>query len=88
MSSYRENLRVIHKHYGASNQFEKLIEELAELIVAISKKDVKSIKEEMADCQVLMDQIMMAYNCEPEVCEIRHMKAEREVMRIAERCRK
>lgn len=50
----------IYKHYGEEAQKRQLIQELAELIVAITKNDLENIIEEMADVQVMLDQFTMA----------------------------
>lgn len=69
--------------YGREHQFKKLVEELAELVVAISKNDFNNILEEMADVQVLFDQINIAYpNWENTIERIKNEKVNRQIRRI------
>lgn len=44
------------KHYGLKVQKQQFIQELAELIVALTKNDIDNLIEEMADVQVMIDQ--------------------------------
>lgn len=48
--------RKVWKHYGEEAQTKKLVEELAELITAIARKDTRAIREEMADVEVMIMQ--------------------------------
>ena len=43
--------------YGEDHQIKKAIEELAELIVALAKMDIENIKEEIVDCEKMIEQI-------------------------------
>ena len=45
------------EHYGFEHQKLKLIEEMAELTQALLKGNIESIVEEMADVEILLDQI-------------------------------
>lgn len=51
----------IAKHYGINHQKLKLIEEMAELTQALIKGNTSSIVEEMADVQILLDQLRYLY---------------------------
>lgn len=56
-------MKNIHKkaleHFGIENQENKAIEEMAELIQAISKQT--NIAEEIADVQIMLDQLKIIY---------------------------
>lgn len=60
IKTYYTACNFIYKHYGEEAQKRQLIQELAELIVAITKNDLENIIEEMADVQVMLDQFTMA----------------------------
>lgn len=48
--------RKIWEHYGKETQTKKLVEELAELITAIARDDIRAVREEMADVEVMIMQ--------------------------------
>lgn len=48
--------KLIYSHYGKEHQKQQLIQELSELITAITKNDLENIIEEMADVEVMLDQ--------------------------------
>lgn len=49
----------ILKHYGEEHQIYKLIEEMAELTVALLKQDVNNIHEELADVEIMLGQLRL-----------------------------
>jgi len=51
--------QIIH-HFGRKNQLKKLIEEMQELEEAIESKKYSDIYEEMADVQILLDQLKVS----------------------------
>ena len=61
-----EIMRYATKHYGKSNQVKKAIEELGELIVALAKEDLTSIKDEIADVGIMLDQLCLILDYDPE----------------------
>lgn len=73
-------------HYGLKAQKMKLIEELAELIQALSKDDIKAIKEEVADVEVMLMQIKDGMHI--ETTEIMNYKLNRQKARIENAKRK
>lgn len=82
-TEYYNKCGYIWERYGREGQFKKLVEELAELIVAISKNDMDNMIEEMADVQVLFDQINLAYpNWENAIEEIKVEKVNRQIRRL------
>lgn len=78
---YLTNIDKIYNHYGYDRQLNKLVEEIGELLIAISKKDEFNIREEMADVSLLLDQFrrQSAYGA---FQQIQYAKAQRQVDRI------
>lgn len=75
--------------FGARAQEEKAIEELAELICAIAHKHCgrdANIAEEIADVEIMLEQLKQINQCHAEVEKIRNEKVERLFDRICERC--
>jgi len=75
MSNQNETLRDVIKKWGKKHQTERVIEELAELIVALTKLDrtdnlaskstkVFNVANEVADVEIMLKQIRLMY---PEV---------------------
>jgi NTP pyrophosphatase (non-canonical NTP hydrolase) len=52
---------------GRINQIHKSIEELSELIRALSRQDFDNISEEMADVYIMMEQLKLIYNNEKQI---------------------
>lgn len=78
-----ENLQKIAKYYGKKAQLEQLIEESAELIVAVRKylreaEDLPfvNVVEEIADVEVMTNQIKYLFGIENKVEEIKAAKIE------------
>lgn len=78
---YLTNIDKIYNHYGYDNQLNKLIEEIGELLIAISKKDDFNIREEMADVSVILDQFKR-HSAYGAFQQIQYAKAQRQVDRI------
>lgn len=81
MTEFEENIikKVIAK-YGAEAQEGVAQEECAELIQAISKKrrgNPHNISEEIADVEIMLEQLKIINGCENEVKEIRKQKISR-----------
>lgn len=83
--NYYTGCNIIFRHYGTENQKKQLIQELSELIVAITKNDLENIIEELADVQVMLDQFKIA---NPELQRksesIMLMKVKRQLARIVD----
>lgn len=83
-NQYCNGCKLIFDHYGKEAQLNQLIEECLELIRAIIRKDRANILEELADVQVLIDQLSIAY---PEfddcIEQTKFNKVERQIKRIA-----
>ena len=68
------------KTYGEEKQELQAIEELAELITAISHKHrgrEHNIAEEIADVEIMLEQLKIINNCDAEVENVRKYKIKR-----------
>lgn len=75
--------QVIADHYELENQTVKAMEELAELIQALSKGERKNILEEMADVCVMLEQLMYFYDIgKAELEAVMDIKMDRQLHRI------
>ena len=75
--------------FGARAQEEKAIEELAELICAIAHKHcgrTSNIAEEIADVEIMLEQLKLINDCFEAVEEIRAAKIKRLAERIFDKC--
>ena len=73
----------ILKHYGLKAQKQQFIQELAELIVALTKNDIDNLIEEMADVQVMIDQFTINDDdLDLKMQEIQLAKVRRQLERI------
>lgn len=94
-----ENIKKIAEHYGYGEQSLMLIEEMAELAQAINKfrrakksdRDIieleielDNIHEEIADVEIVLDQIKWLLGCEANVKMWKDIKVARQVKRIEE----
>lgn len=82
---YREALDT----YGVYHQTMMAFEEMAELMKELSKSlrgadNVESIAEEIADVQIMLDQIMMLHGCDGLVANYKTAKIERLAARLKE----
>lgn len=73
------------KYFGESSQIIKAIEELAELQKELAKHFLNpvdpqielNIFEEIADCEIMIEQLKEIFSCHKRVAENRQMKLER-----------
>lgn len=82
LDNYFKSCKIIFNHYGKQAQERQLIQELGELIVAITKGDLENILEEMADVQVMIDQFALYKDYGDKIVPIQHNKVLRQLMRI------
>jgi NTP pyrophosphatase (non-canonical NTP hydrolase) len=82
-SMNKEILKKAIKHYGTHNQMLKCIEECGELSRAVSrilielssddgfttKESEENLHEELADVLIMIDQVMMMFDCRDKVFE-------------------
>lgn len=76
--------------YGEQAQENQTIEECAELIQAINHKHrgrEHNIPEEIADVEIMLEQLKIINNCADEVGEIRRQKINRLYQRICKECK-
>ena len=78
---YLTNIDKIFNHYGYDHQLNKLVEEIGELLIAISEKDALNMWEEMADVSVILDQFRR-HSAYEAFQQIQYVKAQRQVDRI------
>lgn len=76
--------KLIFEHYGEEHQKLQLIQEMAELAVALTKNNLENIIEEMADVQIMLDQFCSRAGYGDKVIEIQQQKIDRQLKRIAE----
>lgn len=76
-----DRVRKILYHYGFENQRLKTIEELSELIQALCKGDYNNVREEVADCFIMLEQLKI-YLCESTIDKIIDEKLNRTLRRI------
>ena len=73
----RELLTAAIKFFGEAAQEEVAIEECSELIQAITHKHrgrLHNIPEEIADVEIMLEQLKIINNCRDEVAEIHRKK--------------
>lgn len=82
------HLNTIVEHYGADAQEQQVVEECSELIKAICKYKrkldyVEDIVDEIADVEVMINQLKIIFDCFGEVEERIDFKIKRQLERIA-----
>ena len=74
------------KFFGETNQVNVAIEECSELIKALCKLrrggDLSSVFEEIADVEIMLEQLKIIFDCEDEVAYHRNIKLGRLEKRI------
>lgn len=80
---HKVELKDIITHFGKNNQKIKAIEELSELQKELCKSFIKDnkneITEEMADCYIMLRQLMMIYENEDNIEKVIRSKIERTI---------
>lgn len=89
MADRERKLLYLIDHYGTLNQKLIAIEEMAELQKAIvkdirqnSKENTDAVIEEVADVQVMLEQLKMIFSCRNKISEIMDAKIDRQIKRI------
>lgn len=90
----KESIKRIADHYGYFNQSQQLIEEMCELTVAISHmrrcndyEDIahrQAVFEEIADVEVMLEQMKYLLTCDDEVEAIKDHKIKRQLERMGQ----
>lgn len=83
-----EDLKKIAEHYGLNHQKIKLIEEMAELTQAICKGRDLSIIDEIADVEIVLEQVKYLMGINPDVEAQRMFKINRQLKRIENESKK
>ena len=83
-----DDLFKIVQHYGVTAQKNIAIEELSELIKEICKhyrgeSNINHIAEEIADVQIMINQLMIGMGLTPDVKKFYNAKIDRQLTRIA-----
>ena len=79
---YEAAIRRIADINGIYNQRDKLVEELSELLVAITHDYLGNMLEEMADVSIMIDQMTYLYDAEEVVEKLVEQKIERTLERM------
>lgn len=89
MADRESKLLFLINHYGTKKQQDIAIEELAELQKAIIKyrrepsdKTKEAVVEEIADVQVMLEQLKMIFSCRSKTDEIMDAKIDRQIKRV------
>lgn len=89
MADRERKLLFLIDHYGTRIQQDIAIEELSELQKSIIKyrrepsdKTKESVVEEIADVQVMLEQLKMIFSCRTKIDEIMDAKIDRQIKRI------
>ena len=78
-----EDLKYIADHYGLEHQLGKCKEEPGELIEAIDSLDERAIIEEIADVEIMTEQLKYLMRTEPSVEIYKDYKIARQLRRIS-----
>ena len=81
------HLNTIVDHYGAEHQQKKAVEECKELVEEIEyalagENNRKGIIDEIADVEIMIEQLKIIYSCKKEVESRINYKIERQIKRI------
>lgn len=89
MADRESKLLFLINHYGTRMQQDIVIEELSELQKAIIKyrrepsdKTKEAVIEEIADVQVMLEQLKMIFSCKSKTDEIMDVKIDRQIKRV------
>ena len=78
-----KRIKEILNFYGEKSQKGQIIQELAELVVALTKNDVENIHEEIADVEIMLEQLKLFKNIDvKKIEEYREFKLNRQMKRI------
>lgn len=78
-----KRIKEILNFYGEKAQKQQVIQELAELVVALTKNDVENIHEEIADVEIMLEQLKLFKNIDAKkIEEYREFKLNRQMTRI------
>lgn len=83
-------IKQIANYYGFDCQSRQLVEEMAELTIALNKlnrtgkmiNEYNAVVEELADVEVMLEQIKYLMSCNVEVDDIKKKKINRQLKRM------
>lgn len=78
-----KRVKEILNFYGEKSQKGQVIQELAELIVGLTKNDLENIHEEIADVEIMLEQLKLFKNIDiKKIEEYKQFKLDRQMKRI------
>lgn len=80
----REQLSKIYDHYGREEQYKKAIEELGELISAMATGTEEEVITEIADVEIMLEQLKDGLGIRAKVCGEIDYKLKRQLVRIGD----
>lgn len=80
----REQLSKIYDHYGCEKQYKKAIEELGELISAMATGTEEEVISEIADVEIMLEQLKDGLGIRAKVCGEIDYKLKRQLVRIGD----
>lgn len=78
----RRQIRGIYDHYGKDQQYSKLMEELGELISAMATGTEEEVISEIADVEIMLEQIKDGLGIRAKVCGEIDYKLKRQLVRM------
>lgn len=80
----RQQLSKIYDHYGREEQYKKAIEELGELISAMATGTEEEVITEIADVEIMLEQLKDGLGIRAKVCGEIDYKLKRQLVRIGD----
>lgn len=78
-----KRIKEILNFYGEEAQKQQVIQELAELVVALTKNDIENIHEEIADVEIMLEQLKLFQIIDVnKIEEYKQFKLDRQMKRI------
>ena len=80
------SIKQIVEHFGKTEQIVKTKEELIELLAALNRNDTDNIIEEIADVEIMLEQLKYIYSCASLVELIKKLKVARTLKIMSGEC--
>lgn len=80
------SIKQIVEHFGKTEQMVKAKEELIELLAALNRNDTDNIIEEIADVEIMLEQLKYIYSCASLVELIKKLKVARTLKIMSGEC--
>ena len=81
------SIKQIVEHFGTAEQIVKAKEELIELLAALNRNDTDNIIEEIADVEIMLEQLKYIFDCKCDVDNIKNYKLDRTLKIIRGACK-